>query len=86
LLLIQSMESTGILNTILQDGESASKAIDRAQSYFLICAVVSNCMTFAVGPRLLDEDSDDSDLDDINDDQLDQVRMGTYERALSRLT
>jgi len=61
LLLIQSLESTGILDTILQDGESTSAAIDRAQSYFLVCSVVSNCLTFALGPKLLGEAEQDSD-------------------------
>jgi len=61
LLLIQSLESTGILDKILRDGESTSDAISRAQSYFLVCAVVSNCLTFALGPRLLDEGEEDSD-------------------------
>lgn len=58
LLLLQSMESTGILNGILKDNESAKAAIERAQSYFLVCAVVSNCLTFAIGPILLEGEDD----------------------------
>lgn len=54
LLLLQSMESTGILKGILKDHETTSDAISRAQSYFLVCAVVSNCLVFALGPVLLD--------------------------------
>lgn len=63
LLLIQSMESTGILQGILKNHESVSDAISRAQSYFLVSAVVSNCLVFAVGPVLLDgeEAYDDND-------------------------
>lgn len=61
LLLTQSLESTGILEKILQDGESTSDAISRAQSYFLVCSVVSNCLTFALGPKLLGEAEEDSD-------------------------
>jgi len=61
LLLIQSLESTGILEKILQGDESTSAAISRAQSYFLVCSVVSNCITFAVGPSLLGEAEGDSD-------------------------
>lgn len=53
LLLVQSMESTGILDDILKPGESSHEAIARAQSYFLVNAVISNCATFAVGPLLL---------------------------------
>ncbi|KAJ9651018.1 hypothetical protein H2198_009693 [Neophaeococcomyces mojaviensis] len=83
LLLIQSMESTGILESILKDGESTSEAISRAQSYFLICSVVSNCMTFAVGPRLLDDDSSDSGDDDNED--LDQVTQRIKRNRQRRL-
>lgn len=66
LLLIQSLEATGILDSILRDGDSASDAVSRAQSYFLINAMVKNCLTFALGPRLLrpgDEDTPDKDDD-----------------------
>lgn len=63
LLLIQSLESTGILERILRDGESTTAAINRAQSYFLVCSVVSNCLTFALGPRLLGEAENDTDVD-----------------------
>lgn len=65
LLLIQSLGQTGILSTILPDGD-VSGAIDRAESYFLINAMVSNSLTFALGPRLLkpsDEDAPDADTD-----------------------
>jgi predicted permease len=65
LLLIQSLGQTGILSTILPDGD-VSGAIERAESYFLINAMVSNSLTFALGPRLLkpsDEDAPDADKD-----------------------
>lgn len=64
LLLMQSLESTGILDAILRDGDVASKAISRAQSYFLMNSMVSNSLTFALGPKLLrmgDDDSAESD-------------------------
>lgn len=41
-----------------------SDAISRAQSYFLVCSVVSNCITFALGPRLLKTGSDEDHDDD----------------------
>jgi predicted permease len=69
LLLIQSLDATGILDSILRDGDSTSDAVSRAQSYFLINAMVSNSLTFALGPRLLkpgDEDAPDGD-DEHND-------------------
>lgn len=59
LLLIQSFESTGILNPILKDNEKVKDAIVRAQSYFLVCSVVSKCLTFTLGPVLLDGDEKD---------------------------
>jgi predicted permease len=62
LLLIQSLKQTQILDAILIGGESGSKAMDRAESYFLVNAMVSNSLTFALGPRLLrpgDEDASD---------------------------
>ncbi|CAO2651705.1 Nn.00g042750.m01.CDS01 [Neocucurbitaria sp. VM-36] len=64
LLLIQSLKQTQILDAILIGGESGSDAMDRAESYFLINAMVSNSLTFALGPRLLkpgDEDAPDKE-------------------------
>ncbi|KAF1847284.1 uncharacterized protein K460DRAFT_332108 [Cucurbitaria berberidis CBS 394.84] len=64
LLLIQSLKQTQILDAILIGGESAADAMDRAESYFLINAMVSNSLTFALGPRLLkpgDEDAPDNE-------------------------
>ncbi|KAF2751248.1 hypothetical protein M011DRAFT_395156 [Sporormia fimetaria CBS 119925] len=79
LLLIQSLEATGILDTILRDGDSASDAVSRAQSYFLINSMVNNSLTFALGPRLLgskgegedgeNENSDGEDGEDGDDEQ-----------------
>lgn len=66
LLLIQSLESTGSLKRLLKDGDSVSDAVDRSQSYLLICAVVSNLLTYVVGPKLLqqaDAEGDDAEGD-----------------------
>lgn len=71
LLLIQSLKQSQILDVILIGGESGSDAMDRAESYFLINAMVSNSLTFALGPRLLkpgDEDAPDSEDDPRQDD------------------
>ncbi|EXJ82118.1 hypothetical protein A1O1_08187 [Capronia coronata CBS 617.96] len=54
LLLIESLGSTGILDRLLLDDDNTRDAINRAQAYFLVCAIVGNCLTFAVGPRLID--------------------------------
>ncbi len=69
LLLIESLQSTGILDKLVSKNDDASSAISRAQSYFLVCAIVSNCLTFAVGPRLVDaENAPDKEEDDKEDD------------------
>ncbi|KAL9593312.1 MAG: hypothetical protein Q9179_005958, partial [Wetmoreana sp. 5 TL-2023] len=73
LLLIQSLDSTGILNNLLiSDADTTPDALNRAKSYFLVCAIVSNSMTFSLGPRLLDhEEAPDPDqLEGKNQPQL----------------
>ncbi|KAF1982442.1 hypothetical protein K402DRAFT_195158 [Aulographum hederae CBS 113979] len=54
LLLLQSLAATGILDSLLiSESDTASAALDRAKSYFLVNSMVSNSLTFAMGPRLL---------------------------------
>jgi auxin efflux carrier family protein len=53
LLLIRSLEATGILSRLLVKGDTIQEAISRAQSYFLVSSIIGNCLTFAVGPRLI---------------------------------
>lgn len=73
LLLIQSLDATGILAGLAQGNESTRAMIERAKSYFLVFATVSSCLTFAVGPRLIDtEHAPDSD-DDKTLDEADEV-------------
>ncbi|TGZ82398.1 hypothetical protein EX30DRAFT_339682 [Ascodesmis nigricans] len=79
LLLTQALATTGILDTILTGGESASDAVDRANSFFLINSMISNAATLALGPKLLDKneggDDDETeaeDSDENNDNQQDQ--------------
>jgi predicted permease len=59
LLLIQSLETTGILNPLLSSGEETSEAVSRAKSYFLVSAVVSHALTFGIGPSELRGDNED---------------------------
>ncbi|KAH7403507.1 auxin efflux carrier [Cadophora sp. MPI-SDFR-AT-0126] len=57
LLLLQSLQTSGILKDLtMGKGDSSSEAMKRAKSYFLVAAVVGNSLTFAVGPRLLDDE------------------------------
>lgn len=69
LLLIGALQQTGILGGLVKTGESVDQAIERANAYFLVFSTVSSCLTFAVGPRLIDSEhapEDDEDDDDDN--------------------
>lgn len=73
LLLIQSLDETGILSNLIVGDDNTRAMIGRAKSYFLVFATVSSCLTFAVGPRLIDsEHAIESDDDDktLNDDEI----------------
>ncbi|KAF2726826.1 hypothetical protein EJ04DRAFT_547515 [Polyplosphaeria fusca] len=73
LLLVQSLDETGILKHLIVADESTREAIERAKSYFLVFATVSSCLTFAVGPRLIDSEHEPEDDHKSNpsDDDLD---------------
>lgn len=79
LLLIQSLHSTGILDSL----DTSPDVVDRAKSYFLVNAIVSNSLTFALGPRLLnghEEDAPDPKVEDedqkANDSADDDAERG----------
>jgi predicted permease len=70
LLLITALGETGILESLIVADETTQDVIERAKSYFLVFSTVSNCVTFAVGPRLIDTEhapDDDEDEDDKTD-------------------
>lgn len=73
LLLLRSLKSAGILDMITPEGQSTDEAIDRAQSYFLVCAVTTKTISYAVGPRMLrdikDEDQRDQEPDERDRDE-----------------
>lgn len=85
LLLVQSLESAGILDSLLKsDSDTTSDAVKRAKSYFLVSAVVGNALTFTMGPKLLDdEESPDPSEDDKSKPLHDQIphRQGDEEEA-----
>lgn len=57
LLLLQSLSTAGVLEDLtMGKDDTVSAALGRAKSYFLVCAMVSNSLTFAVGPKLLDDE------------------------------
>lgn len=79
LLLIGALHQTGILSSLLVDGETTDEAIERAKSYFLVFSTVSSCLTFAVGPRLIDTEhapEDESDSDAGSTQQDDEANDG----------
>jgi predicted permease len=51
LLLVQSLAATKLLDTLDDSGD----AVARAKSYFLVNSMVGNCLTFALGSKLLNE-------------------------------
>lgn len=82
LLLIKSLDSAGILKMLI--GSDDSDAIGRAKSYFLVNAIVSNCLTFALGPKFLEtEDGSGEDGDNKNDEDEEesQDQNGDVEQA-----
>ena len=66
LLLIQSLDAAGIMSSL----DSSPDVVDRAKSYFLVNAMISNSLTFAIGPRFLDcsEDLDAKEAEEDKDD------------------
>lgn len=79
LLLIQSLDQTGILENLIVTDETTRAAIERAKSYFLVFATVSSCLTFAIGPRLIDSEHAPETPDDkseIGDDEDDDEENG----------
>ncbi|KAL2415388.1 hypothetical protein ABEF91_005250 [Exophiala dermatitidis] len=62
LLLIQSLEVTGVLEPLTGPGDkSPSEAVKRAESYFLVFAMVANGIVFAIGGNLLSKKEDPED-------------------------
>ena len=61
LLLVQSLAVTGLLDSIA--GGDVDEAVERSKSYFLINSMLSNGLTFALGPKLLADDSDEEEGD-----------------------
>lgn len=57
LLLVQSLATSGILDDLLMsETDSTTAAVSRAKSYFLVSSMVGNSLTFAIGPKLLDDE------------------------------
>ncbi|KAA8576212.1 hypothetical protein EYC84_006365 [Monilinia fructicola] len=55
LMLIQALDQTGLLNPLfLENGGTGYNPVEQAKSYFLVYSVLSSCLTFAIGPRMMD--------------------------------
>lgn len=76
LLLIQSLDETGILSSLIVTDETTRDAIERAKSYFLVFATVSSCLTFAVGPRLIDSEHAPDETNDKPEPESDDEENG----------
>ncbi|KIY00214.1 uncharacterized protein Z520_03899 [Fonsecaea multimorphosa CBS 102226] len=87
LLLIAALDETGILRALLVTDETTDAAVERAKSYFLVFATVSSCLTFAVGPRLIDtehapeEDDDDESKPNGGPQQVQDEPFDAVERT-----
>ncbi|KAL1987565.1 hypothetical protein VTN96DRAFT_3165 [Rasamsonia emersonii] len=80
LLLLHSLKSTGSLDIITPEGQSTQEAIDRAQSYFLVCAVTTKTISYAVGPRMLRDIEDEDQRDQGQDERRDEGRDGEQQQ------
>ena len=78
LLLLQSLKTAGVLSSLVGEGEY-DEAIERARSYFLVCAVVSNTLTFGLGGSEL-KGFDEDAPDDIGD-RVKQLASDTGDRV-----
>lgn len=68
LLLVEALSETGILQSLIVADESTKDAVERAKSYYLVFSTVSSCLTFAIGPRLIDgENAPEDDADDADE-------------------
>ncbi|KZF26271.1 hypothetical protein L228DRAFT_279503 [Xylona heveae TC161] len=84
LLLVQSLETTGILTRLLaSDTDTIPNAISRAQSYFLVCSLVGNSLTFALGPSLLNGGHEEDSPDEPDSNDKDRTRRKSAQSSIS---
>ena len=73
LLLVQSLAATKLLDTLDDSGD----AVARAKSYFLVNSMVGNCLTFALGPKLLNEWNQDTPTPKPGDEET-EAELNTH--------
>ncbi|KAL0939765.1 transporter C5D6.04 [Colletotrichum truncatum] len=82
LLLVQSLDATGILSSI----DDSSGVVAKAKSYFLVNAMIGNSLTFALGPKLLNgqeeeaPDNEDDDYESEDEDDVESQEQDAIER------
>ncbi|KAJ5179293.1 hypothetical protein N7492_002503 [Penicillium capsulatum] len=78
---VPSLDSVGSLRLIL-GSEDIADGIERAQSYFLVCAVVSKTIAYVVGPKMLHEGNDTSSESSIEESRSDTDEQLTETTSL----
>lgn len=69
LLLLQSLQNTGVLDSLARPGEDIARTLQRAKSFVLLNAVVQQVITFQLAPRILSFDRAQN-KDDARPDRL----------------
>ena len=82
LLLISALDETGILKALIVTDETTDAMVARAKSYFLVFVTVSSCLTFAVGPRLIDTEHapEDPEPTEGSDESFDAIEQQYHAR------
>lgn len=82
--------SVGSLEPLIQNGDTMSDAVERAQSYFLVCAVVSKTIGYVVGPKMLCQEEGDEDrsesVDEVDRGDEDEDSVSSQEEAVDEET
>ena len=76
LLLLQSLATTGVLDTLSEEGEPVAKTLGRAKSLVLLNAVVQQSLTFQLAPSIMARDDDDGHSKDDDPESQDRLRPG----------
>ncbi|EPQ54205.1 hypothetical protein GLOTRDRAFT_44443 [Gloeophyllum trabeum ATCC 11539] len=68
LLLLHSLENTGVLDSLKKEGESVSTTLDRAKSIVLLNSIIQQMVTFGLGPMVFRIDKARAKKDGGDDD------------------
>ncbi|KDQ57276.1 hypothetical protein JAAARDRAFT_35913 [Jaapia argillacea MUCL 33604] len=76
LLLLQSLENSGVLSTLRKPGESMTETLDRAKSIVLLNSVIQQVITFSLGSSLLRRDLQNAKIENC-DPEGDRLNPGS---------